>query len=173
MIDKDAYRSLYTGVLPAQESDLYLRPRQEVAIKVFKNVATSLSGKSLMNEVEILASLAHPAIVNYVTFSISPKFAIVRELYPTNLSNVLGYSSRGLPFNLRRKDGTAVSRSRAREITAAIGISSGLAYLHEMNVVHKNAKPANILLDENLHPKISGFELAQPVDAGITPGVLI
>jgi serine/threonine protein kinase len=44
------------------------------------------------------------------------------------------------------------------------GISRGLLYLHQdsaIRVVHRDLKAGNILLDENLNPKISDFGLAR------------
>ena len=45
-----------------------------------------------------------------------------------------------------------------------VGIARGLAYLHEesaLKIVHRDIKTTNILLDEDLNPKISDFGLAK------------
>jgi serine/threonine protein kinase len=44
------------------------------------------------------------------------------------------------------------------------GISRGLLYLHQdssIRLVHRDLKASNILLDENMSPKISDFGLAR------------
>lgn len=41
------------------------------------------------------------------------------------------------------------------------GIARGLLYLHEdcrMRIIHRNLGPNKIFLDEEMNPKISGFE---------------
>lgn len=45
-----------------------------------------------------------------------------------------------------------------------LGIAKGLAFMHEespLKIVHRDIKPDNILLDEDLNPKISDFGLAK------------
>ena len=48
------------------------------------------------------------------------------------------------------------------------GIAAGLKYMHSYNVLHRDLKPGNILLDENLEPKIADFGLSKYVDPAKT-----
>jgi serine/threonine protein kinase len=41
------------------------------------------------------------------------------------------------------------------------GIALGMAVLHSSSVIHRNLSPSNVLLDENLDPKVAGFTLSK------------
>jgi L1 cell adhesion molecule like protein len=45
-----------------------------------------------------------------------------------------------------------------------LGIAHGVHYLHEQHVLHLDLKPANILLDSDMNPKITNFGIAKNID---------
>lgn len=64
------------------------------------------------------------------------------------------------PLHIPRTDGSsALEWRRCYQIIK--GICQGLHYLHASHIVHMDLKPANILLDDNMVPKITGFSISR------------
>ncbi|KAF3773015.1 3-phosphoinositide-dependent protein kinase 1 [Nymphaea thermarum] len=68
--------------------------------------------------------------------------------------------------NHGKRDGPKLDWNTRRRI--CIGVAKGLAHLHggtRLNIVHRDIKPTNILLDKDLNAKISDFGMAKLVEA--------
>jgi len=102
-------------------------------------------------EKNILSTLAHPFIVNlYTTFQDE-----------ANLYMVMEYVIGGELFSQLRKVGrfsNDTSRFYAAEIVLA------LEYLHERNIVYRDLKPENLLIDRDGHMKLTDFGFAKHVE---------
>jgi serine/threonine protein kinase len=55
------------------------------------------------------------------------------------------------------------------KVKMLIGVASGIAFMHDRNIIHRNLRPESILLDERYEPKISGlgFLKAIPTPEGL------
>ncbi|XP_030512256.1 mitogen-activated protein kinase kinase kinase 3 isoform X2 [Rhodamnia argentea] len=108
------------------------------------------SFKQLNQEINLLSQLRHPNIVRYFG----------SELGEDTLSVYLEYVSGGSIHKLLQEYGAfeePVIQNYTRQIT------SGLAYLHGRNVVHRDIKGANILVDPNGEIKLVDFGMAKHI----------
>ncbi|PIA33310.1 hypothetical protein AQUCO_04100022v1 [Aquilegia coerulea] len=126
---------------------------QEVAVK--KLSLNSRQGvREFTNEVKLLLRIQHKNLVTLLGCCIeSPEKMLVYEYLP----------NRSLDFFLFDKEKSA-SLNWSKRLEIIIGVARGLLYLHEEapeRIIHRDIKASNILLDEQLKPKISDFGLAR------------
>ncbi|XP_057859188.1 cysteine-rich receptor-like protein kinase 10 isoform X1 [Cryptomeria japonica] len=126
---------------------------QEIAVK--KLCARSAQGKrEFMNEVELVANIQHRNLVNLLgCFAEGSERLLVYEyLQNKSLDAFLFDPESRRSFDWRKRFSTIN------------GIARGLLYLHEdskLRIIHRDIKASNILLDEQLNPKIADFGLAR------------
>ncbi|KAL3819946.1 hypothetical protein ACJIZ3_005851 [Penstemon smallii] len=112
-----------------------LRSDPYVAVKI---MGTNVSNdQEFISEVGTIGRIHHANIVQLIGFCIEDKYI---------------FGQRDLEFRY----------SKIFEI--ALGVARGIDYLHrgcDMQILHFDIKPHNILLDEKFKPKISDFGLAQ------------
>ena len=97
----------------------------------------------------MLAKYRHPNIVLLVGIcSVPPNLAIVTE-----------YIERGSLYDLLHKKKSQLSEIEKRKITKQV--LSSVAFLHGHDVVHRDIKSHNFLVDDNLTVKLCDFGLAK------------
>lgn len=143
-LGQGGYGTVYKGILP---------DGCPVAVKVLGEANGDNDGEEFINEVASISRTSHVNIVNLLGFCYDGKErALVYEFMP-NKSLDRFMSKTGL---------SGLDSDQLYKI--AVGVARGLEYLHtgcNTRIVHFDIKPQNILLDEELCPKISDFGLAK------------
>ena len=101
----------------------------------------------IVREAQILLTLRHP---NIVTF-----YGLMQNPRERSLSFVLGWAHNGSLYEYI-DHATPLGRVEGRRILYEI--ASAMAYLHANNVVHRDLKSPNVLLDSTLSAKVSDFD---------------
>jgi serine/threonine protein kinase len=129
-----------------------LRSGRLVAIKMLDK--SKANGQDFISEVATIGRIHHVNVVQLIGFCVEgSKRALVYEFMPNGSLNKYIFSPEA---------GILLSYNQMYDI--ALGVARGIEYLHQgcdMQILHFDIKPHNILLDENFTPKVSDFGLAK------------
>ncbi|XP_065865589.1 serine/threonine-protein kinase STY46-like isoform X2 [Euphorbia lathyris] len=123
---------------------------QEVAIKVLKpeRINTDLQ-KEFAQEVFIMRKVRHKNVVQFIgACTKPPSLCIVTE-----------FMSGGSVYDYLHKQKGVFKLPSLLKV--AIDISKGMNYLHQNNIIHRDLKAANLLMDENEVVKVADFGVAR------------
>lgn len=143
-IGAGAFGSVYKGVFRGTD----------VAIKILHSQDKNAE-LMFLKEADIMFKLRHPNIVQFMGACVTPpNCCIVMDLYPKNLAAEI---KKGI------KDMIIFHR-------IIMGIAKGLNYLHMATpqVIHRDLKPGNILLDHGFTPRIADFGVSRETKANAT-----
>ncbi|CAL9005715.1 unnamed protein product [Prunus brigantina] len=120
------------------------------------------NGQDFINEVATIGRIHHVNVVQLVGYCVEgSNRGLVYDFMPNGSLDKYIYSKEG-----------SVPLSCKKMYEVALGVARGIEYLHQgcdMQILHFDIKPHNILLDENFVPKLSDFGLAKlyPTDNSI------
>ncbi|KAL3715086.1 hypothetical protein ACJRO7_006906 [Eucalyptus globulus] len=150
-LGEGGYGSVYRGML---------RSGNEVAVKILNKPKSN--GQDFINEVATIGRIHHVNVVRLVGFCFHySKPALIYDFMPNG----------SLDKHIFFKAGdNSLDNEKMYEIS--LGIARGIEYLHrgcDMQILHFDIKPHNILLNQSFTPKISDFGLARlyPTDHSI------
>ncbi|KAF7147241.1 hypothetical protein RHSIM_Rhsim03G0206700 [Rhododendron simsii] len=150
-VGEGGYGSVYKGKL---------RSGPPVAIKMLSK--PKANGQEFINEVATIGRIHHVNVVQLIGYCAErSKRALVYDFMPNgSLEKYIFSPERNL----------SLSCKQMYEIS--LGVARGIGYLHQgcdMQILHFDIKPHNILLNENFTPKVSDFGLAKlyPTDDSI------
>ncbi|XP_034710501.1 rust resistance kinase Lr10-like [Vitis riparia] len=143
-LGQGGFGSVYKGILQSGRI---------VAVKVL--VMSKANGQDFINEIATIGRIHHVNIVQLVGFCVEgSKWALIYDFMPN------GSLDKFIFF----KGEKHIPLSWDRLYKIALGVGRGIEYLHQgcdMQILHFDIKPHNILLDEDFTPKVSDFGLAK------------
>jgi len=125
------------------------------ALKFLFNLGDEINLKSAEAEIDTwIEASGHPNVMSVLDMLVHNDHIIIASEYAEGGS---------LKKWLSQSDGRAPSHEKALEMMT--GILSGIEHLHSRNVVHRDLKPDNILLQGNF-PRITDFGISRIISAG-------
>ncbi|KMZ69197.1 Protein kinase [Zostera marina] len=156
MLGEGGFGTVYKGWIDEKSSNSSI-PKHNMVVAVKKLNVESVQGfKEWKSEVNFLGRLSHPNLVKLLGYC-----------WEEELILVYNYMSKGsLDTHLFRGGSNSNMESISWELRVkiAIDVARGLAFLHssDIQLIFRDFKTSNILLDSNYNAKLSDFGLAKP-----------
>ena len=156
LLGEGGFGAVYQSTL-AEHKGVRNWPATQLAIKELSNLSDEAKDMFLV-EMDILVNTYHPCICTIVAYDISPyRYAMV--YYSRSLDKVFDEANRGVEPVWEDSENRKWQWNKNR-CKCAFGIAAGLCYIHQQEIIHMDMKPENVMLDEQMRPKLVDFGLA-------------
>lgn len=143
-----------------------LMVRERIILKVLHEKMTTEEAmvKRFIREIRYARKINHAHVIRIYDFvSVGNLFAISMEYFPSVTLSHLLQPKKALAFQ--------------RAIDIGVAVASGISAAHEQNVIHRDLKPGNVLIDKGGVVKVVDFGIARTQSAAETQltktGILI
>ena len=144
-------RVVGTGAYGKVYLAINVKNNQKYAIKeLFIDHLEGRQLKLFCREVQILAKCQNLFLLPFHGFTLTHPYSIVTEFVPN-----------GSLYEALRHRPKSPTLTPTNKTVIAMAIAHGMMHLHELNIIHRDLKSLNILLDEDLYPKICDFGIAR------------
>ena len=108
--------------------------------------------KKFEKEMKVIKQFSHPSIMKIINYFEHPEniFHIITENYQYNLGDLI-----------KSQYNKKVYLSESTILSFFTQICLGIKYIHDLNILHRNINPSNILLISNKIVKISNFDVSR------------
>ena len=125
---------------------------------------TNLQYERIHREIQLLQSCSHPNILPLYGITINyekkpNEIGLLTPLKWGSLAKLLELLYTGQATEDKLPNGNKITNEIKQKII--FGISAGLLYLSTKNIIHRDVKPENILLDEDYNPFLCDFGFAK------------
>ena len=136
--------------------------QQVVSKQIYSQFFDDTSIKAVESEIQILSSLAHPHVVQYLG-------AYHKQEPPAALCIVTAFAEggtleRAIASQLKEKRGSGgapPSFPRERVLTWVVQLVAALAHVHEQRILHRDLKSSNVYLAANQDIRLGDFGLSR------------
>lgn len=109
-----------------------------------------------LREIRILSNINNCFCLEFLGWTNTPPYSIITRYVPNGdlYHNIHGPN----------KHDSVILKNPTKKTLIALGLANALKYLHKNNIIHRDVKSLNILLDENYYPVLCDFGLSKMIN---------